>query len=83
MKIKEYMKKVLLFILTSLMHSVAFSQGSASQGIEMADALRASGKIYVVVFVLVVIVAGLFIYLITIDRKLNRFEKEFKRRSEQ
>ena len=42
---------------------------------QMADAMRSNGKIYVVVTVLVIILAGLFIYLINLDRKLSRLEK--------
>ncbi len=41
----------------------------------MADGLRASGKIYVVVAAVVVIIAGLLIYLIALDRKVSRLEK--------
>lgn len=44
--------------------------------VEMADAMRADGKIYVVVAVLVVMFAGLFAYAIRIDQKLGRLEKE-------
>ena len=44
----------------------------------MADDLRASGKIYVVVAVVAVIVAGLLVYLISLDRKMSRLEKEIK-----
>ena len=44
----------------------------------MADSLRASGKIYVVVAVVAVIVAGLLAYLISLDRKVSRLEKEIK-----
>ena len=44
----------------------------------MADDLRASGKIYVVVAVVTIIVAGLLAYLISLDRKLSRLEKEMK-----
>ncbi|HLX93430.1 MAG TPA: hypothetical protein VKR32_17220 [Puia sp.] len=42
---------------------------------EMADALRSNGKIYVVVAVLVVILLGLFFYLISLDRKISGLEK--------
>ena len=42
---------------------------------QMADAMRSNGKIYVVVTVLLIVLAGLFIYLISLDRKLNRLEK--------
>jgi CcmD family protein len=44
--------------------------------VQMADALHASGKIYVVVAVVVVILAGLFSYLIYLDRKISRLEKK-------
>ncbi len=43
--------------------------------VEMADALRANGKIYVVVVILSIIFIGIIGYLITIDRKLNKLEK--------
>ena len=45
---------------------------------QMADALRTSGKIYVVVTVLLIILLGLFIYLINTDRKITRLEKNNK-----
>ena len=51
-------------------------------GIEMADALRSSGKIYVVVAVLALIMAGLFLYLAGLDRKIRKFEKELNRYKE-
>lgn len=43
---------------------------------EMADTMRTNGKIYVVVAVLATIFAGIFAYLIYIDRKITRLEKE-------
>ncbi len=49
-----------------------------AQEIEMADQMRADGKIYVVVAVLLTILVGLILYLISIDRKLNRLEKEIQ-----
>ena len=42
----------------------------------MADALRSSGKIYVVVAIVAIIFTGLAIYLFTIDRRLKKIEKE-------
>lgn len=43
---------------------------------EMADALRQSGKIYVVVLVIFIIISGLLLYLIRLDRKVDRLERE-------
>lgn len=51
-------------------------QDYQNQRVEMADALRADGKIYVVVAVLLVIFAGITVYALQIDRKLKRLEKE-------
>ncbi len=47
---------------------------------EMADALRASGKIYVVVLVIVIIVSGLLLYLVRLDRKVSHLEREVENR---
>ncbi len=43
---------------------------------DMADTMRANGKIYVVVTVLATIFAGIFAYLVYMDRKITRLEKE-------
>ncbi|KUG09268.1 CcmD family protein [Solirubrum puertoriconensis] len=45
---------------------------------EMADQLRQDGKIYVVVAVVVVILVGLLLYLLSIDRKVSRLERELR-----
>lgn len=46
-----------------------------NNGVEMADGLRSSGKIYVVVVVLCVIFIGLIIYLFSIDRRVRKIER--------
>ncbi|MEO7801892.1 MAG: CcmD family protein [Ginsengibacter sp.] len=48
---------------------------SAQENVQMADGMRSNGKIYVVVAVALTILAGLFLYLIVLDRKISRFEK--------
>lgn len=47
----------------------------AQQKVDMADTMRSNGKIYVVVAVSLTILIGLFIYLIFLDKKISRFEK--------
>jgi hypothetical protein len=47
--------------------------------VEMADGLRANGKIYVVIVVVVTILLGLFAYVIRLDRKISRLEKSVNR----
>ena len=60
-----------------LLTPLAFAQAPEAAP-AMADDLRASGKIYVVVAVVAIIVAGLLVYLISLDRKVSRLEKEMK-----
>lgn len=54
------------------------AQATAPNEPEMADTLRQNGKIYVVVAVIAVVLAGLLFFLISLDRKLSRLEKEVK-----
>tara|TARA_B110000196_G_C21053624_1_gene618678 strand:- start:134 stop:277 length:144 start_codon:yes stop_codon:yes gene_type:complete len=42
---------------------------------EMADIMRSNGKIYVVVAVIATIFIGLMIYLIRIDKKVQKLEE--------
>jgi hypothetical protein len=58
---------------------IAQAQDSiSSEKPQMADAMRSNGKIYVVVAVLLIILAGLFLYLFQTDRKLTRLEQKNK-----
>lgn len=69
------MKKVstlLLLIIISTFNALAQS----SSGVEMATALRSSGKIYVVVAAIVIVFVGVVAYLVSIDRKLSKLEKK-------
>jgi hypothetical protein len=42
----------------------------------MADVMRSNGKIYVVVAVILTIFAGLILYLIRLDRRITKIEKD-------
>ncbi len=68
-------RKLLLSTLLLLINFFAFAQDSA-KSVDMADTFRSNGKIYVVVAVILTIFAGLIIYLIRLDKKLTRLEKE-------
>ena len=50
-----------------------------TDSIEMADQLRADGKIWVVVLVIAVVFAGIVAYLIRLDRQLSKVEKAVKK----
>ena len=62
---------IIIFVLTQ---TYALSQ--VQEKVEMADKFRADGKIYVVLAIILVILAGLFFYLIRIDRKVAKLEEQ-------
>lgn len=43
--------------------------------VEMADQMRADGKIYVLVGIILIIFAGMVVYIINTDRKISKLEK--------
>lgn len=67
------MRKVSISIILLLLSLSAIAQENAP---EMADKFRADGKIYVVVLVLATIFAGIIAYLIRLERKISKLEKE-------
>lgn len=69
------MKKI-----SSILLSMVISISVWAQETEMADTLRSEGKIYVVVTILLMVLAGLISYLILIDRKASRMEKKLEDR---
>lgn len=67
------MKKITLTLIMLLLTVNLFAQNNE---IEMADALRSNGKIYVVVSCIVIILLGLLIYLFALDKRLKMLEKK-------
>jgi len=52
-----------------------FALFANAQGTTMADQMRENGKIYVVIAVMLTILAGLVFYLVRLDRKISKLEK--------
>ncbi len=65
-----------MLIIALFFNALVFAQETSN--VEMADGLRSSGKIYVVVASIAVIFFGIVFYLVTIDRRLSKLEKEDK-----
>lgn len=63
------------YSLTAVLWLLIQPLAQAQSAIEMADVMRADGKIYVVVAVLLIIFLGLIGYLIHLDRKISKLEK--------
>ncbi len=47
-----------------------------AQETELGDVMTSNGKIYVVMAVVVTIVIGLFLYLLSLDKKISKMEKK-------
>ncbi|MBF9237080.1 CcmD family protein [Hymenobacter sp. BT683] len=77
MKTSSFQRLAGFFLLMLFSVTTAFAQSAEAP--EMADALRANGKIYVVAAVVGVIVAGLLLYLISLDRKVSKLEQQIKK----
>lgn len=70
------MKPKFLFLITGLLlNLLAFAQDTT---VDMADTMRKEGKIYVVVAIILTIFAGIIFYLVRLDRKITKLEKEEK-----
>jgi len=67
----KLLSRFALLICCLLMSTVLFAQDK----VEMADLMRSNGKIYVVVVVCLMILVGLFLYVMTLDRKIRKMEK--------
>ncbi len=77
------LKKIydLLLFMAGLVVSLTCNaqDSAATKKVEMADAFRANGKIFVVIAVLITILFGLMLYMIRLDRKIGKMEKESKK----
>lgn len=70
------MKRISLILLTLLAVSGNLFAQAGDTSVEMADKLRADGKIWVVVAVVAVVFTGLAVNLFRIDSKLKKIEKD-------
>ncbi|MBS1562786.1 MAG: CcmD family protein [Bacteroidetes bacterium] len=66
----------ILASLLCLLPAAVLAQVNDPQKAYTAFDMRSNGKIYVVVGVVLIILTGLFLYLIRLDRKITRLEKE-------
>ncbi len=72
------MKRNCLALTSFLFFSLPILAQQSSSTVEMADTFRSNGKIYVVVAVVLTIFAGIVLYLVRLDRKVSRLEKEIR-----
>jgi CcmD family protein len=68
-------KQTIFSLLSFCISAVIYAQ---TDTVEMADTLRANGKIYNVVAVLGIVFIGIAFYLFYIDRKVKKIEDKLK-----
>jgi K+-transporting ATPase A subunit len=68
----KMLSRLWLVVIAMITGPLAFAQ----EQVEMADTMRSNGKIYVVVAVCLIILIGLFVYVMSVDKKVRRLEKE-------
>ena len=66
-------KKIIMLFTVMITSIIIFAQ---QQKVEMADKMRDDGRIYVVVAVVLTILIGLILYIVRLDKKMSKLEKE-------
>lgn len=68
---------LLVFSLSALaQEKIPVSEADYSNNsVEMADKMRADGKIYVLVGIITIIFIGITVYIVSTDRKISKLEK--------
>jgi len=74
------MKTRFLFLCFAFFSVFISASAQGNQDVEMADILRESGKIYTVVAGIVIILTGMIIFLLRVERKLSSLEEEIKQK---
>lgn len=72
--LKRFLTIAVLSFLTYL--SAAAQNDPVTQPVDMADTFRSNGKIYVVVATMLIILAGIVLYLFRTESRLKRLEKK-------
>ena len=73
--IMNRLKRIALALFCCIGMLLSLAQPVNVQQAAPTDFMRSDGKIYVVVAVIVTIVVGLFIYLVNLDKKITKLEK--------
>jgi hypothetical protein len=70
------MKQLIVTLIVLFVHLLAKAQDSVNHVAQTPTGLNAGNKIYVVLVVAVTILLGLLLYVIRLDRKISKLEKQ-------
>ena len=69
-------KRLWLTVIAVFLSVMLFAQEKSDSSTSLNGTMRSNNKIYVVMAVCLTILAGLILYLVRIDRKISKTEKE-------
>jgi len=70
------MKSLKYFFSVLALMMMSFLLNAQDGAVNSADTMRSNGRIYVVVAVILTILIGLILYMVRVDRKISKLEKE-------
>lgn len=73
------MRRIARTIITMLMLICTLAVHAQGGQSTIGETMRSNGRIYVVIAVILTILFGIFIYIIRLDRKIAKMEKESSR----
>lgn len=76
------MKRIITRGILSISMMLLALASLAQPAVEMADGMRAEGKIYVVVAIILIVLGGLAAYLALLDRKIKKLEALLKEKGQ-
>lgn len=71
--VMKFVRHILILVFLTI---TSLSLLAQENKVEMADKMRSNGRIYVVVAVMLTILAGLILYVVRLDKKISKLEKE-------
>lgn len=76
---KQFSSTIKRFTCSTILFFVSLFSliGQEDPTVEMADVMRSEGKIYVVVALLAAVFLGIAIYMLILERRVKKIEREF------
>ena len=68
--------KNILTLFTSMLITLLVQAQEGTDKTGFGETMRSNGRIYVVIAVMLTILIGLILYLVRLDKKIRKFEKE-------
>ena len=72
---KQKIRTILYFFILALSTIVVKAQEGTAKT-DFGETMRSNGRIYVVIAVILTILIGLILYVVRLDRKMSKMEKE-------